>query len=170
MPALLTRTSIRPCAATMRSSVMRHSDSSRTSSRKYAARSPSSSATARPCLSLMSARSTCAPSAANARAMASPMPRAAPVTSAIFPCKRFIWNPYVLDLRPSGDGIMTPKDTWSGSPGFLQNHQCNPPEHDRAGHDQPRAERLGEQPDAGDRGDHGYAQLGHGGARCPDML
>lgn len=61
------------------------SSSRRSSSRRYDAPAPISRATHSLASSRMSVRTTLAPSRPNARAIPSPIPRAAPVTTATFP-------------------------------------------------------------------------------------
>src|SRR3954454_7483754 len=83
MPALLTSTSIPPKRATAAAYMPCTSSAEVTSARTN---SPSiSSASALPPSSSRSATTTCAPSAANRRALARPMPLAAPVMTATLP-------------------------------------------------------------------------------------
>ena len=83
MPALLKQTSRPPKRSTAVAYIAWTSAASVTSARTY---SPSiSSASAVPPASSRSATTTCAPSAANRRALARPMPLAAPVMTATLP-------------------------------------------------------------------------------------
>ena len=87
-PALLNAASSRPNSATVRSTIAATWASSLTSQRTASALWPwpiSFSASARTASSRKSASTTAAPASANAWAVASPMPDAAPVTSATLP-------------------------------------------------------------------------------------
>src|SRR5690606_15007236 len=88
MPALFTTTSSRPCCRRSALVVSCHPASSRTSRRTKAPDAPRDAATRRPPSTSMSVTHTHAPSSANARAIASPIPRAAPVTSVTLPMSR----------------------------------------------------------------------------------
>jgi hypothetical protein len=88
MPALFTRMSSRLCASTVAAMASFTSSSREVSVRKKLALPPVASispTTAFPVSSFSSATSTLAPSAANSRAMARPIPEPAPVISAAFP-------------------------------------------------------------------------------------
>src|SRR4051794_5839427 len=94
--ALLTRMSSRPPFSSAVSMRLRMSASTATSQCTYSAARPfalSSPTNASPFWSAMSLANTCAPSTAMASAMAWPMPSAAPVTTAILPCRRPMRNP-----------------------------------------------------------------------------
>src|SRR5688500_12615647 len=101
MPALLTRMSMRPNAASAASTMLCTSTAFARSNRPNSARVPvlharQSAATAVSSSRVESAaRYTDAPAAASARAVAAPMPRDAPVTSAVLPFNAAIRN---LDL------------------------------------------------------------------------
>src|SRR3954468_17223546 len=89
MPALLKAMSTRPCRSATPSNSARTDSSSLTSQATNSP--PTSSATALPASSEMSTAMTLAPSAANRRAVASPMPLPAPVITATRSCKRSTW-------------------------------------------------------------------------------
>lgn len=88
IPALLSSTSMRPCVSSVQATAARQSSSLLTSCARALARSPSS-ACRRPAPSpSASVSSTSAPSSAKRRAVAAPMPPAAPVINATFPSSR----------------------------------------------------------------------------------
>src|SRR5579883_1590676 len=89
MPALFTRMSTLPSAA-MVSSTSRLQSSSLSIFAAMKRAPGNSAATAFPCSSSMSEITTCAPRPASSRAMASPMPLAAPVTMATLPANSAI--------------------------------------------------------------------------------
>ncbi len=85
MPALLKMQSSRPYSFIARPIAARMSSSVATSVRWYTALEPSSAASRAPASSWMSATTMRAPSAANSRTVASPMPLAPPVITAALP-------------------------------------------------------------------------------------
>ena len=93
MPALLTRMSMRPPSTRVASSASSSRGGAesrrgrRRRSRRARRRARISSTTSAPRSALRPATTTCAPSAANASAIARPMLLVAPVTSAVFPCE-----------------------------------------------------------------------------------
>src|SRR5690606_16923542 len=107
MPALLTRMSMPPLRA--RTSAMAASTEcwSVTSVAMKNALSPRRAAVSAPVASSRSAMITCAPSRTKASAMAAPIPRPAPVTTAIFPPSRIdlpihdcpVWHDGVLRMH-----------------------------------------------------------------------
>src|SRR4051794_12898794 len=94
MPALFTRTSSFPNAATVARTARSHCSGSVTSSgATMAAVTPISPTTVRALSYCTSATTTLAPSAANRRASAAPWPCAAPVISATLPARRPVTSP-----------------------------------------------------------------------------
>ncbi len=86
MPALLTRTSIVPCRASVAWVAARTAASSVSSTRWVLTRSPMAPAAAAIAAWSMSQIATAAPEASMRSAIARPMPRAPPVTTAVRPC------------------------------------------------------------------------------------
>src|SRR5262245_34394260 len=103
IPALLTRTSRPPKRATVASTARLTSSRLRTSACSVStAPGPAASIFGRAddrCALLSPVTETCAPSATSARAIASPMPRDPPVTSATFPCSDSIFIRIVHAMR-----------------------------------------------------------------------
>jgi hypothetical protein len=98
VPALFTSTSRRPCRSIVSSTMRRASSWSLMSPRTYDP--PTSSATARPASTDEDElTTTCAPSAASARAIASPIPLDEPVTIATLPSSLLIAAALVVVVR-----------------------------------------------------------------------
>src|SRR5690606_40602799 len=95
---------ILPWARRIDSVASRHACSSRTSRRTARAGSPSDAATTEAPASSMSVTWTVAPSAANALAIASPIPRAAPVTRATLFSRRMSLFPRQASPPPPRGG------------------------------------------------------------------
>src|SRR5215469_14675698 len=111
MPALLTRISSLPCFCTVAATTAFQSSSFVTSRRMNSAVPLArviSAATWRPSSSSMSATTTFAPSLAKRRAVAAPMPEAAPVTIATFPSRRML-DPPGITVAPT-----LPRAAWLG--------------------------------------------------------
>src|SRR5688500_5402736 len=104
MPALLTAMSSRPCSRTTPSTSAAMASASLTSASAPKALGPIEFAVSLAAVPLTSARITVAPSVASRRAIASPMPEAAPVTRATLPSRRCVDVVIVLPFVCGGDG------------------------------------------------------------------
>src|SRR5437899_3057873 len=96
MPALLTSTSSLPKCLVVAATTAAQLSSLVTSSSSNRAEAPMASATSRPSCSSTSAITTLAPSRANMRAVAAPMPDAAPEMMATLPAS-LICSPFLFD-------------------------------------------------------------------------
>src|SRR5215831_12035389 len=112
MPALLTNTSSLPKCLVAAATTADQLSSLVTSSGSNRAEAPMASATCRPSCSNTSAITTLAPSRANMRAVAAPMPDAAPEMTATLPASLIVvlpsleWCSAAVELRPAllGEG------------------------------------------------------------------